>query len=163
MAGARGMMRRFDTNRKVVGFISDGVIGFPSTDLILPVELWLWDWLSIWKKVPGIFLWTATRPARMTDVTTICLENIGFSTSHKLLGLHGLLQGQLYLLAYLPIYFTLNWTPWPESASELYRSSDRRLSAKLVPTFADTYFTLLSIGPMLYCIDYSTNRIGFFF
>jgi hypothetical protein len=27
--------------------------------------------------------------------------------------------------------------PWPESASELYRPSDRRLSAKLVPTFAD--------------------------
>jgi hypothetical protein len=28
-------------------------------------------------------------------------------------------------------------TPWPESASELYRPSDRRLLAKLVPTFAD--------------------------
>jgi hypothetical protein len=27
-------------------------------------------------------------------------------------------------------------TPWPESANELYRPSDRRLSAKLVPTFA---------------------------
>jgi hypothetical protein len=30
-----------------------------------------------------------------------------------------------------------NQTPWPESASELYRPSDRRLSAKLIPTFAD--------------------------
>jgi hypothetical protein len=28
-------------------------------------------------------------------------------------------------------------TPWPESASELYRLSDCRLSAKLVPTFVD--------------------------
>jgi hypothetical protein len=28
-------------------------------------------------------------------------------------------------------------TPWPQSASELYRPSDRRLYAKLVPTFAD--------------------------
>jgi hypothetical protein len=28
-------------------------------------------------------------------------------------------------------------TLWPESASELYQPSDRRLSAKLVPTFAD--------------------------
>jgi hypothetical protein len=28
-------------------------------------------------------------------------------------------------------------TPWPESASELYRPSDRCLSAKLVQTFAD--------------------------
>jgi hypothetical protein len=26
---------------------------------------------------------------------------------------------------------------WPESASELYRPNDRRLSAKIVPTFAD--------------------------
>jgi hypothetical protein len=29
-----------------------------------------------------------------------------------------------------------NWTSWPYTASELYRQSDRRLSAKLVPTFA---------------------------
>jgi hypothetical protein len=28
-------------------------------------------------------------------------------------------------------------TPWPESPSELYQPSDRRLSAKLLPTFAD--------------------------
>jgi hypothetical protein len=28
-------------------------------------------------------------------------------------------------------------TPWRESASELYRPSDRRLSAKLVLTFTD--------------------------
>jgi hypothetical protein len=28
-------------------------------------------------------------------------------------------------------------TPWPESASEPYRPSDRRLSAEFLPTFAD--------------------------
>jgi hypothetical protein len=28
-------------------------------------------------------------------------------------------------------------TPWPESASELYRPRDHHLSAKLLPTFAD--------------------------
>jgi hypothetical protein len=28
-------------------------------------------------------------------------------------------------------------TPWPESASELYQPSDRRFSAKWLPTFAD--------------------------
>jgi hypothetical protein len=28
-------------------------------------------------------------------------------------------------------------TPWPESSSELYRPSDRRLSVKLVPTLAN--------------------------
>jgi hypothetical protein len=30
----------------------------------------------------------------------------------------------------------LNQTPWPEFANELYRPRDRRLSAKLMPTFA---------------------------
>jgi hypothetical protein len=29
---------------------------------------------------------------------------------------------------------TVYKTPWPESAKELYRTSDRRLSTKLVPT-----------------------------
>jgi hypothetical protein len=32
-------------------------------------------------------------------------------------------------------HFQIKKTPWPQSASELYRPSDRRLSAKLVPTF----------------------------
>jgi hypothetical protein len=31
---------------------------------------------------------------------------------------------------------TEKYTTWPESSSELYRSSDRLLSAKLTPTFA---------------------------
>jgi hypothetical protein len=31
-------------------------------------------------------------------------------------------------------------TPWPESANELYRPSDRLLSAKLLPTFADRWY-----------------------
>jgi hypothetical protein len=37
-------------------------------------------------------------------------------------------------------FFDPQWkekTPWPESKSELYRPRDSRLSAKLVPTFAD--------------------------
>jgi hypothetical protein len=32
----------------------------------------------------------------------------------------------------------LNKTPWPECASELYRPSNDRLTAQLVPTFSDT-------------------------
>jgi hypothetical protein len=36
-------------------------------------------------------------------------------------------------------------TTWPESASELYRPSDRRLSAKLVPTFADRMCHVVSV------------------
>jgi hypothetical protein len=35
----------------------------------------------------------------------------------------------------LSLHLTKKKTPWPESESELYRPSDRRSSAKLVPTF----------------------------
>jgi hypothetical protein len=40
------------------------------------------------------------------------------------------------------IYIT---TPWPESVSLLYRPSYRRLSAKLVPTFADAGCHVVSV------------------
>jgi hypothetical protein len=36
-------------------------------------------------------------------------------------------------------------TPWPESASELYRPSDRRISAKLLLTFADGRCHMVSV------------------
>jgi hypothetical protein len=36
-------------------------------------------------------------------------------------------------------------TQWSESASELYRSSDRRLSAKLEPTFTDRRCHVVSV------------------
>jgi hypothetical protein len=36
-------------------------------------------------------------------------------------------------------------TPWPESASELYRPSDRRLSAMLVPTLPDKGCHVISV------------------
>jgi hypothetical protein len=35
--------------------------------------------------------------------------------------------------------------PWPESASELYRPSDSRLSVKLVPTFEDRERNVVSV------------------
>jgi hypothetical protein len=36
-------------------------------------------------------------------------------------------------------------TPWSESASELYLPSDRRMSAKLVPIFADRRCHVVSV------------------
>jgi hypothetical protein len=36
-------------------------------------------------------------------------------------------------------------TPWSESGSELYRPNDRRLSAKLMPTFADIGCHVVSV------------------
>jgi hypothetical protein len=48
------------------------------------------------RKLPG----GRERPARKTDVTAICeaivLRNVGASTSHNPMGLHCLLQGELY-------------------------------------------------------------------
>jgi hypothetical protein len=41
------------------------------------------------------------------------------------------------LVALLNVVYKQKLTPWLWSASELYRPSDRRLLAKLVPTFAD--------------------------
>jgi hypothetical protein len=38
-----------------------------------------------------------------------------------------------------------NKTAWSESASELYRPSDRRLSAKWLPTFADRGCHVVSV------------------
>jgi hypothetical protein len=35
------------------------------------------------------------------------------------------------------LQFVMTKTPWPESASELYKPSDRRLLAKFVSTYAD--------------------------
>jgi hypothetical protein len=44
-----------------------------------------------------------------------------------------------------PISTTFSLTPWSESASELYRSSDRRLSAKWLPTFEDRKCQVVSV------------------
>jgi hypothetical protein len=57
---------------------------------------------------------------------------------------------------YIYIYKIKN-TPWSESASELYRPSDRGLSAKLVQTFADRGCRVVSAtdpyGRILYFLD----------
>jgi hypothetical protein len=55
-------------------------------------------------------------------------------------------------------------TPWPESASELYRLSDRHLSAKLVPTFADRGCHVVSItDPSSRILDFLDQSRYFFF
>jgi hypothetical protein len=49
----------------------------------------------------------------------------------------------------------LNYTRWPESVGELYRPSDRRMSAKFVPTFADRGCHVVSVT------DPSDRILGF--
>jgi hypothetical protein len=57
-----------------------------------------------------------------------------------------------------------NQTPWSESASQLYRPSDRRLSAKLVPTFVERGCHMVSVMDPYGCIiDFlDWNRYFFF-
>jgi hypothetical protein len=56
-------------------------------------------------------------------------------------------------------YHVINKTPWPESARELHRPSDRRLSVKLVPTTLDRGSRVVSVtdpyGRILGFIDRS--------
>jgi hypothetical protein len=54
-------------------------------------------------------------------------------------------------------------TPWPESASELYRPSDLRLSTKLVPTFADIGCHVVSVTDPYCCILGFQDRSRYFF
>jgi hypothetical protein len=57
------------------------------------------------------------------------------------------------------MWFILKKTPWPESASELYRLSDRRLPAKLVSSFADKGCHVVSVtdpyGRIIGFLDWS--------
>jgi hypothetical protein len=55
---------------------------------------------------------------------------------------------------------TKKQTPWPESASELYRPSDCRLSAKLVPTFAGRGSHVMSMtDPYGRILDFLDRRL----
>jgi hypothetical protein len=53
---------------------------------------------------------------------------------------------------------------WPESASELYRPSDRRLSAKWLPTFADKGCHVVSVtDPYGRILDFLDRSRYYFF
>jgi hypothetical protein len=54
-------------------------------------------------------------------------------------------------------------SPWPESASELYRPSDRHLSAKLVPTFAGIGCHVVSVTDLYDRVLGFLDRSRYFF
>jgi hypothetical protein len=53
--------------------------------------------------------------------------------------------------------------PWPKTASELYRPSDRRLSENLVPTFADRGCRVVNVTDFNGSILGSLHRNRYFF
>jgi hypothetical protein len=64
----------------------------------------------------------------------------------------------------LPGAFFKKKIPWPESASELYQPSDRLLSAKLVPTFADRGCHVVNMtDPYSRILGFLDRRRYFFF
>jgi hypothetical protein len=63
----------------------------------------LWFTQLLTEIITRRMLWGKAQPACKADNLTAicwadCLENVGASTSHSPMGLHGLLQGQLHLL-----------------------------------------------------------------
>jgi hypothetical protein len=61
------------------------------------------------------------------------------------------------------IFVTIEKTLWPESSSELYRPNDRRLWVKLVPTFSDIGYHVVSVmepyGRILGFLDPCSHRM----
>jgi hypothetical protein len=71
-------------------------------------------------------------------------------------------QKEIYTYGASVMQINKNKTPWPQSASELHRPSDRHLSTKLVPTFADRGCRVISVtdpyGRILGFIDRGLSR-----
>jgi hypothetical protein len=64
---------------------------------------------------------------------------------------------------YFEGYVTYKQTPWSESASELYRPSESRLSAKLVPTLTDRGCHVVSVtDPFVVFSAFYTGAATFF-
>jgi hypothetical protein len=72
--------------------------------------------------------------------------------------------GAKFKLAYASAISTKNKTPWPESASQLYRPRDRRLSMKLVPAFAVRGCHVISVtDPYGFILGFLDRSRYFFF
>jgi hypothetical protein len=92
-------LKHYSTSRKVAG--SSPVEVDLSIHLILPAALQSWHLISLYQKwVPGIFLgvkcgWRLGLTILPPSMSRLFMQNVGASTSHNHMGLHGLLQGSL--------------------------------------------------------------------
>jgi hypothetical protein len=99
--GSVSWLMHYATSRKVAGSISDVVVAFlnwpnpPNLTMALGSIQTLTEMST--RNLPR----GKGRPARKADNLTAiwidCLENVRASTSHNLMGLHGPLQGYLYI------------------------------------------------------------------
>jgi hypothetical protein len=69
----------------------------------------------------------------------------------------------IYRVCVYAITQTKKQTPWPESVSELYRPSDRSMSAKLISTFVDRGFHVVSVTDPLRPYSRFSRSEPFFF
>jgi hypothetical protein len=102
-----------------------------------------------WDQVAGVWSWPLT--------TVECRRQVHFCLVWCVPD-----QEQL-CLCFLPVPKNKQ-TPCPESASELYRQSDLCLSAKLVPTFTDRGYHVVSVAdPYGRILDFLDRSRYFFF
>jgi hypothetical protein len=73
------------------------------------------------------------------------------------------LPSKIYADIILPPLLKQKQTPWPESENELHRPSDRLLSTKLVPTFADRRCHVVSVTDLYGRILGFQDRSRYFF
>jgi hypothetical protein len=115
------------------------------------LRIWAYSYLKtvFGKEFLVIVLEESNRYCHMHHlIPSLCWFHLVILASHFLLNLESCLFGRCF--RFQSQNKTLNSlflkkTPWSESTSELYRPSDRRLSAKLVKTFADRRCHVVSV------------------
>jgi hypothetical protein len=113
--------------------------------------------LGVWAKFsPLLDTDTAARSSTLT--ISVFLQHNSFASWKVSIG-GG--QSDEASLVHAHTHIKKTKTPWPESASELYRPSDRRLLAKLVPSFADRGCHVVNVtdpyGRILGFLDWHTH------
>jgi hypothetical protein len=122
---------------------------------------WCCQWLWLQHLMAGC--WVTKWKTWNTSVTTVCVPAEIWTKCSTQVKPEPTCMVTAYVLSEL-----LTWwrkkkkkkkTPWSESANEVYRPSDRRLSAKWLPTFADKGCHVVSVtdpyGHILGFIDRS--------
>jgi hypothetical protein len=98
----RSCLRLYATSRKFAGSIPEEVTGILNCPNPCSRTMTLGSTQPLIEISTRNLPWGKGRPARKADIIPICepdcLENVGASTSHNPMGLHGLLQGYLYLM-----------------------------------------------------------------